>query len=191
MQRGGRSSPCCLQAVTVWTRDQSAPATADHYPRITQNITHSRSPGASSQRFTDSNPIPDSRLRCPQRSFLPKTLLFLARLKLCAPRSLRPTSYRREQRCACALLPCGHWRARVQRVNGVQRGAGGGDGGRYQSDILINSLDQMTSSLIYLSHREEHNNMFVHHSSRFLNNNPHFIKSKVIKGLKNSKIHHR
>lgn len=184
MQRGGRSSPCCLQAVTVWIRALQPPLTITEAPpkRATYD------PRTSSQRFTDSNPIPDSHLLCPQRSFLPKTLLFLACLKLCAPRSLRSTSYRRELRCACAVLPCGHWRARVQRVNGVQRGAGGGFGGRYQSDILINSLDQMTSSLIYLSHREEHN-MFRPHSSRFLNNNPHFIKSKVIKGLKSSKIH--
>lgn len=176
MQRGGRSSPCCLQAVTVWIRALQPPLTRSDAPP-------KRAAGRSAvaltafRRLSPSSPV--SHLVCPQRSFLPKTLLFLARLKLCAPRSLRSTSYRRELRGACAVLPCVHWRARVQRVNGVQRGVGGGFGGRYQSDILINSLDQMTSSLIYLSHQEE-NNMFRPHSSRFLNNNLHYIKSKVL-----------
>lgn len=127
MQRGGRSSPCCLQAVTVWIRALQPPLTITDAPpkRATYD------PRTSSQRFTDSNPIPDSRRLCPQRSFLPKTLLFLARLKLCAPRSLRSTSYRRELRCACAVLPCadtgGQGSNGLMGFKGVREGDSGGD----------------------------------------------------------------
>lgn len=80
MQRGCRSSPCCLQAVTVWIRALQPPLTiTDAPPRP------AGSRPTPSRRFTRSDPSPDSHLRCSQRSFLTKkSVIFKPRQTLCA-----------------------------------------------------------------------------------------------------------
>lgn len=142
MQSGGRGSPCCLQAVTVWIRALRTPLTVTHAPPQAA----ARPPGTS-QRFSGSKPSPDSLLLRPQRSFLPKSLFnFSPRPTLCA------------EKFALNLVTaekCGAHARRCHAATGGQGSKGlmgfGGCGARYQSDILINSLDRMTRSLIYLS----------------------------------------
>lgn len=93
MQRGCGSSPCCLQAVTVWITALQPPLT------ITDPLRHDPAGfrPTPSRLLTRSDPSPDSHLRCSQRSFLhppppqKKSFVFKAASNFCAPRSLRST----------------------------------------------------------------------------------------------------
>lgn len=132
MQRGGRSSPCCLQAVTVWIRALRPPLTIPDAPPQAAG----RPPDPRSASPTQTR-VPTLTFSARSPHFCRKGFYFqpasnFARREVCA--QLR---YRREVWRACAARPCVHWRARVQGVNRVQGVEGGGAGGDTKVTFLL------------------------------------------------------
>lgn len=129
MQRGGRSSPCCLQAVTVWIRALQPPLTITDAPPK-----HRRGP------FPDALAAlhrPEFRLSPSLAAALisaENSFIFSPRQTLCAEEFA--LNFVTAESCGAHAHRC-HWRARVQRVKGVQRGEVGGSEGDTKVTFLL------------------------------------------------------